>query len=182
MFDSSSIENLPQEVDVLRRELDDLRTECQRLRAELQTYQHEYAAKPDGTYTYLTFIRSVTRARKGIVYAACTDYVRACTMSEGIQLVTLDQLQDFKRHDKVPAYVVEQIPQLHFPTRHNGLPHPIWTPLEKEYLIGLVGEHVSVHEIADRCTTRFGRTITVGSIKGMMDRLGLNSARVIYEG
>lgn len=151
---------------VLHQELDRLK--------RLVLEQHTDADDDSVAWTHFMF--QVTLARGGTVYGAPTDYVRACENTPGCRPVTTEMMVRFKRHKKVPTWVIEQLPTLEFQIRpnHRG---SIWNKTEQNYLATAHKTNQRIDVLAALCTKEFGRIVTTNSVKGQLYRLGLCEPR-----
>ena len=126
----------------------------------------------DGCYSLAHFIDRVVQRRGGQTYGYQSAYIRATEESD--HPATELMISKWKRSGRVPAEYVQQIDLLVFvkPTRETR-PRRVWSMGETDYLRAMYDDDPSASNsaFAHKCSSQFGRIITINAIKGQLYRI-----------
>jgi hypothetical protein len=134
-------------------------------------------APPDATrdvYPHAEVIQSMVKRfgkHHGVPAALAERNARLYRDDPAIGRITASMMQGWRKQDRYPAYVVEQINSM----TADDLPgrRVRWSEEERLFLVQLYHDDPrrSNMVLAERCSVQFGRPITECSIKGELDRL-----------
>lgn len=163
-----------QKINTLMRENAELEEQVKALTSHYRAFTHAVETPIDDYYSFGFFMLKLT-VKLGRSYGWRTDLITASQNTPSVERINNQMIQTWRKEQRVPVWVIEQIDRLNFPARVGGSGH-LWNDENEGYMVDQILQEPRLPnaELARRCTDEFGWPVNENMVKGKRYRAQKN--------